>query len=543
MGTIFASIITLLYGCISYYLFLPALTLHSFGFCFWLVSICMVLSAGLLSVHVVRQLGDSVRLKGETFPVYTQIICLAAVSLLVLVLFARFFSSSVFHAKTFAGRIEVTEGIFEEEVPTLSDIKKIPLMDTDSASILGDRVIGSLSEVVSQYNVSDTYTTIYYQGKVVKIAPLEYNGPFKYLSNRSSGIPGYILVNTETNEAEFVRLDRSIKYSPSAMFSHDLYRMLRMKYPGKIFHEYCFQVDEEGIPYWAVSCKSLRTWFSAYTIDGVILVNAATGETQDYRLEELPEWVDYVLSGDTVTELYDDYGTLQNGFLNSIFSEKGCMMTTDDYGYVAMNDDIYVYTGVTSTASDSSNLGFLLVNTRIGDYVYYVMDGADEYSAMSAAEGLVQNYGYAASFPALINVNGEATYAMVLKDTSGLVKQYALVNTKNYTIVAVGDTMSAALKNYRGAMQSAGKGVDIKLDVEYIQEQAVITKIQYIVSGSETIVYLKTADKVYKQNFKENESLILLNEGDTIRVSFDADEKENDIIEIESFEIIRAKDF
>lgn len=427
------------------------------------------------------------------------------------------------------------EGVFEEEVPTLRDIKNIPLMDTDSASILGDRVIGSLSDVVSQYHVSDTYTTIYYQGKVVKIAPLQYNGPFKYLSNRSSGIPGYILVNTETNEADFVKMEDGIKYSPSAYFSYDLRRMLRMKYPGKIFHEYSFQIDEEGHPYWAVACRSLRTWYSAYVIEEVILADAVTGETQIYALEELPEWVDYALSGETVMELYDDYGTLRNGFFNSIFSEKGCTITTDDYGYVAMNNDIYVYTGVISTASDSSNLGFLLVNTRTGDFHYYKMDGADEHSAMSAAEGLVQNYGYVASFPALINVNGEATYAMVLKDGSGLVKQYAMVNTKNYTIVAVGNTMNDTLKNYKISMQSAGKGVDIKLDAEYLQETVVITEIHYIVSGSETIVYLKTEDKVYKQNFKDNESLILLNKGDTITVNYNAEDKEQDIIEIESF--------
>lgn len=224
------------------------------------------------------------------------------------------------------------EGVFEEEVPTLRDIKNIPLMDTDSASILGDRVIGSLSDVVSQYHVSDTYTTIYYQGKVVKIAPLQYNGPFKYFSNRSSGIPGYILVNTETNEADFVKMEDGIKYSPSAYFSYDLRRMLRMKYPGKIFHEYSFQIDEEGHPYWAVACRSLRTWYSAYVIEEVILADAVTGETQIYALEELPEWVDYALSGETVMELYDDYGTLRNGFFNSIFSEKGCTITTDDYG-------------------------------------------------------------------------------------------------------------------------------------------------------------------------------------------------------------------
>lgn len=207
-----------------------------------------------------------------------------------------------------------------------------------------------------------------------------------------------------------------------------------------------------------------------------------------------------------------------------------------------MNDDIYVYTGITSIVSDKSNLGFLLVNSRTGDFRYYEQEGAEEHSAMDAAEGVVQNYGYTASFPALININGEPTYAMALKDSKGLVKQYAMVNVKNYTIVAVGDTMSETLKNYRNSMGSAGQGIDIKLDVDYNERKITIEDIQFINTNSGTVVYIKSDNKVYKQYFEENESLILLNTGDKITVQYDASEEENDIIEIFGFELSADKE-
>jgi hypothetical protein len=408
-------------------------------------------------------------------------------------------------------------------------------MDTASAQILCDSVVGSLTDLVSQYNVSDTYTTIYYQGKVVKVAPLEYAGFFKYNNNKKDGIPGYVLVDTETNEAQFVRLEKGIQYDPSAYFSKDLNRVLRMKYQTLTFGDYSFQIDEEGNPYWVVSVLKYNTFFGCTVPDRAVILNAVTGEMQLYNIAELPEWVDYVYSGETICDLYNQYGLYQDGFINSIIGQKGCTMTTDDFGYVAMNNDIYVYTGITSIVSDKSNLGFLLVNSRTGEFKYYEQDGAEEHSAMDAAEGVVQNYGYVASFPALININGEPTYAMVLKDSKGLVKQYSMVNVKNYTIVAVGDTMSDTLKNYKNAMASAGKGVDITLDIDYAEKEIVISDIQYITSNDITVVYIKSEDKVYKQNFDDNENLILLNEGDTITVQYDKEDEENDIIEISGY--------
>jgi len=529
-------ILTILYSGIAFYIFIPAINIHSIGMWIFLISIAVVyaICSGVASIATYERRRKFPKTTAAALIVIGISIAVCAVGLLV--------SVQIFRAKAYVNRITIEEGDFDNDVPTLSDIKKIPLMDTASATILGDRVVGSLTDLVSQYDVSDTYTTIYYRGKVVKVAPLEYDGFFKYYNNKKDGIPGYVLVDTETNEAEFVRLEEGINYSPSGYFSKDLMRTFRMKYPTLVFGDYSFQIDEDGVPYWVISCMSYHTFFGCTVPEHAILMNAITGEMKLYSIEEIPEWVDYVYSGDEICELYNSYGSLQKGFINSVIGQKGCTMTTDDFGYVAMNDDIYVYTGITSIVSDKSNLGFLLVNSRTGEFRYYEQEGAEEHSAMDAAEGVVQNYGYAASFPALININGEPTYAMALKDSKGLVKQYAMVNVKNYTIVAVGDTMSETLKNYRSSMGSAGQGIDIKLDVDYNEREIVVTSIQFINTSSGTVVYIKSDGKVYKQYFEENESLILLNAGDKITVQYDASEEEKDIIEIFGFESLDTKE-
>ncbi len=536
MNILIPIILTIIYSGVVFYIFIPAINIHNIGMWIFLISIAVVyaICSYAASMTVYERRRKFPKTTTAALIVVGISVAVCAVGMLV--------SVQIFRAKAYVNRITVEEGDFDTDVPTLSDIKKIPLMDTASATILGDRVVGSLTDLVSQYDVSDTYTTIYYKGRVVKVAPLEYDGFFKYFNNKKDGVPGYVLVDTETNEAEFVRLEKGMNYSPSGYFSKDLMRAFRMKYPTKVFGDYSFQIDENGVPYWVISCMSFHTFFGCTVPEEAILMNAITGEMELYSMSEIPEWVDYVYSGDEICDLYNSYGSLQKGFINSVIGQKGCTMTTDDFGYVAMNDDIYVYTGITSIVSDKSNLGFLLVNSRTGDFRYYEQEGAEEHSAMDAAEGVVQNYGYTASFPALININGEPTYAMALKDSKGLVKQYAMVNVKNYTIVAVGDTMSETLKNYRNSMESAGQGIDIKLDVDYNERKITIEDIQFINTNSGTVVYIKSDNKVYKQYFEENESLILLNAGDKITVQYDASEEEKDIIEIFGFELSADKE-
>lgn len=456
------------------------------------------------------------------------------------ILLSVVFSSRMFNAEIYAGRIKVETGNFAEDIPTAADLKNIPLMDSSTAASLGNRAIGDLMDVVSQYCIyPEEYSTIIYQGKVVKVAPLGYAGFWKWFKSHDNGIPGYVIVDPETSNAQYIKLDEPIRYAPSAYFSEDLIRHVRMKYPGVLIGSCMFQIDEEGTPVWTLMTAENKLIFDAWVPTGVIIVNASTGEMEMTSLEESPEWIDGIITGDEMLSLYNNYGLLSGGYLNSILSQAGCTIATNDYGYLAVGDDICYYTGVTSSVNDSSNLGFLIVNSRTCEFKYYPSPGADEHSAMRAAEGAMQNYGYKASFPSLINADGEPVYAMALKDTADLVKAYAFVNAENYSIVGTGTTLSEAMNNYRSVTGKSGYDLEEFMETENLKTESVETvrgtvrSVQYILLDGVTYTYLilEGNDKVYRQLFEE--SHILLSVPNAIAdVTFQTIERETDIIDV-----------
>ncbi len=375
-----------------------------------------------------------------------------------------------FHYETLRGIANIKESTNMSEIPTLDKLKDISLMDTASATKLGNRQLGKMQDLVSQFEVSKTYYTISYKNKIYKVAPLEYGSYFKNRCNDS--IPGYVIVDPETNEAKYVEIEGGMNLSPSGYFEDNLFRYVQMKYPNqKLLNESCylstgakvtsysFQLDEDGTPYWVIPTVHYTAGVSYTQIDGAILLNALTNEVKKYDVDDIPAWVDLVYAGPVITTLYDFHGKYINGWFN--LEQKGMTRTTTDYGYLRIDDDIYIYTGVTSVASDGSNIGFSIANTRTGDITYYAMDGAEEYSAMTAAEGAVQNYGYEASFPSLVMVDDEPTYTMVLKDNAGLIKMYAMVNMQNYTIVSVGNTLNEANEKYHKLLASGTDNIEV----------------------------------------------------------------------------------
>ena len=282
--------------------------------------------------------------------------------------------------------------------------------------------MGQMSGYVSQYYVSDQYTQINYNNDILRVTPLEYYDLVRWIMHDKDGINAYITVNSTTGEANLVKIDGGMKIMPSAYFNHDLNRVLRFRYPTKIFGNAKFEIDDNGIPYWVAPTISYTGISNKTKITGAVILNPVTGESKLYNLSEIPTWVDNVYYSSIVMEMLDDWGMYINGFFNSFIGQKNVVKTTDGYNYLALNNDIYLYTGITSVASDESNLGFVLCNLRTGETTYYSAPGAEEYSAMSSAEGQVQQMNYKSTFPLLINLAGKPTYLVSLKDQAGLVK-------------------------------------------------------------------------------------------------------------------------
>ncbi len=543
---IIASIVTgILFTVLSYYIALPELNPASPVFWGYLAAVMLSFSYPFLF-----KIGDSEKEK-KTAAMYfngkrTTVsigslgkpnalpIILVALPIAV-ILIGNLVSSAFFNATSYASIIEVQEAVFAEDMEEKDEITNIALMDGESARIIGNRTLGSLSDVVSQYRISERYTQINYKYTPKKVANLEYDDLFKWIYNRENGVPGYVMVDPVNNTAEYIKLEKPLKYVESGYFGDDLMRKVRFDYPTKIFDDFVsFEIDEDGNPYYIISCVEPKIFpFGGMDVSEVIIFDPCTGESELYALEEVPAWVDAVFSGDLAEKKYNWHGMLSGGYWNSVIGNKGCKQTTDDYGYIVIGDDVWYFTGVTSVTSDESNIGFIISNARTGEYKYYPVVGAEEYSAMRAAEGEVQEKGYVASFPSLVNVKGQATYIMVLKDAGGLVKLYALVNVEQYGIVATGDTQAEAMAAYKALL--AENGIIEKDDAPPAQipvgelktVTGEITDIRSITVDGNTVFYITLGESGSFRASVEiingkyvNEALVFAKVGDSVRLTY-----------------------
>ena len=515
---ILAVIVGTVLTALAYYLMLPPINIYSNGF--WIFLIMTIFFYGL-PLGVVSGFGAAGK-KGGKVKVNAIFLIIAAIPVAVLVL-GGIFSSTFFNAQKYAAVIEVQQSDFSEDMPEADVVTNISLMDTASASILGNRELGALSDVVSQYNVSIDYNQINYKGTPKKVANLEYVDFFRWLNNSANGVPGYVMVDPVGNDADYVKFEKPMIYVDSAYLEEDLMRKLRFSYPTKIFSSVNFEIDEEGNPYYIVSCMKPHVGlFGAMDVSEVIIFDPCDGTSEIYPVSESPAWIDNVYDGTLACQKYDWYGTLSRGFWNSVIGKRDCKMTTQGYGYVVRGDDVWYYTGVTSVAADESNIGFILTNARTGEYKYYPVIGAQEYSAMGAAQGEVQETEYVASFPSLINVESEPTYIMVLKDAQGLVKLYALVNVQNYSIVATGTTQQEAKEAYLEELYKRGVITEEELPApETKTAEITVTAVRLATVGGETVVYLTAEDgTVYRGALALDESLILVTEGMALTVEY-----------------------
>ena len=523
---------------IYYYTALPALNIHSMDFWFFLI-VVVVLAAVFFSFSYVKkeelkyydlkELKNSGVLKG----------ILAVLLLLVLIfLVGLLLSSPVINAKKYQQLMKVETGEFTTDIEELS-FDQIPLLDRDSATLLGNRKMGSMVDMVSQFEVDELYSQINYQDRPVRVSPLKYADIIKWFNNNGEGIPAYIKIDMATQNTELVKLDEGMKYTTSDHFNRNIYRHLRFKYPTYIFNDLSFEIDEEGTPYWICPVKKFNIGlFGGETIGRVVLCNAITGETQDYAIEDAPQWIDRAYSADLLVELYDYYGTLKHGFINSVFGQKDCLKTTDGYNYLAIDDDVWVYTGVTSITGDQSNVGFVLMNQRTMETRFYEVEGATEDSAMSSAEGQVQNLKYKATFPLLLNISGEPTYFIALKDDAGLVKMYAMVNVQKYQIVAVGDTVSECEEAYTDLMYENGISSAVEDTRDILTVKAPIAKIaQGVVDGnSHFYVMVEGSGEIFDIPVTDFIDIIRYDVGDEVTIEYRKGEQTNTVLSLNGVE-------
>ena len=560
LKTILSIIIAVVGGAVTYYFMLPPLNFKAKEL-YYFIGIIMI-------IYIAAQAVLSGMMRSPEYGAYVKkqakIPGIIIGVLAVVVLIGMLISSVIFRAGSYSRIIDVDESkTFSSDIQE-ADFQSVPVLDSSASAALANRTLGDLASInaVSQFEVSESFTQINYKNSPVRVTTLAYGDIFKWFKNTSTGFPGYIIVNMVTQKAELVKLDEGsyIRYSTEEHFQKYLMRHLRFAYPTYIFDTPHFEIDETGRPFWicAVVDKTIGI-FGGTDVKSAILVDAITGECSEYSTGEVREnkelqWIDGIYSSGLLIEQYNYHGKYGGGFINSIIGQEGVRITTEGYNYLALNDDVYLYTGVTSINSDQAIIGFVLVNMRTKEANFYTVSGAKEYSAASSAEGAVQNYAYTSTFPILLNINGQATYFMSLKDSSNLVKRYAMVNVQNYQVVVTGSTIAETIEEYARVLKENSINIDVDIDQikhdteddtestdteddsDTNEEQtmtAAITDIRTAVIGGESMYYIRLAGskKYFSVSAAEDERVVILNKGDEITV----------VYEKQSGNIIRAK--
>lgn len=555
-------IITAVVGAGAYYIMLPAMNFKSTDFyTFWFVIIAVF--CGVFYVLC----GARTKIERREYCKKRSIFPIVLVAMMLLVMVVGYISGcTLLRAKSYSELVDVKESSFSEDFKDIN-YTDVPRLDAATSKVLADQQLGSLSEYKSQYVVSNVSTQINYKNHPVRVAYLEYANVFKWFNNTKNGLPAYMMTDLVSQKVAVVncveKFGSGIKYSPTELFNERLIRHLRFQYPTEILDTPNFEIDDDAHPYWItpVLDKTIGL-FGGTDVKGAIITDALTGESEYYSMGQIRtdnslNWIDVVYSEALVIQQYNYHGRLSNGFWNSIIFQNDVNVTSSGNGVIAMDDDVWVYTGVTSSEADTSNFGFILCNQRTKELRYYKNGGAQESSAQASAVDLVQNYGYMATFPILLDIENQPTYFMSLYGSGYTVKGYALVNLDDKTIVGTGlldiekshtNALNAAVENYISALKDknvvdenadaddykvdantstvAGENVDGDTDAvepEKLTVTGEITDIKTSVNDGNTVYYLQVKDKYYYITVTDCMDVLLMKKGDKVTVTYTKD--------------------
>ncbi|WP_294951461.1 CvpA family protein [uncultured Eubacterium sp.] len=555
-------IITAVIGAGAYYMMLPAMNFKSTDFyTFWFVIIAVF--CGVFYVLC----GARTKIERREYCKKRSVFPIVLVAMMLLVMVVGYISGcTLLRAKSYSELVDVKESSFTEDFKDIN-YTDVPRLDAATSKVLADQQLGSLSEYKSQYVVSNVSTQINYKNHPVRVAYLEYANVFKWFNNTKNGLPAYMMTDLVSQKVAVVncveKFGSGIKYSPTELFNERLIRHLRFQYPTEILDTPNFEIDDDAHPYWItpVLDKTIGL-FGGTDVKGAIITDALTGESEYYSMGQIRtdnslNWIDVVYSEALVIQQYNYHGRLSNGFWNSIIFQNDVNVTSSGNGVIAMDDDVWVYTGVTSSEADTSNFGFILCNQRTKELRYYKNGGAQESSAQASAVDLVQNYGYMATFPILLDIEDQPTYFMSLYGSGYTVKGYALVNLDDKTIVGTGlldiekshtNALNAAVENYISALKDknvvdenadaddykvdasastvAGENVDGDTDAvepEKLTVTGEITDIKTSVNDGNTVYYLQVKEKYYYIKVTDCMDVLLMKKGDKVTVTYTKD--------------------
>lgn len=436
---------------------------------------------------------------------------------------------------------EVKESSFTADIEPIN-LSQIRIVDDETARKLADKKIGEVPALGSEVQLGELALQKV-QNKLYYVGPLEHRGIFQWLTNHSKGSKGYVMVSA-TNPQD-VRLIQEVKgqevylkYQMKGFLFDYLPRSLYFRGFFNIgISDFSFEVDDDLNPYWVVTLYKNKIGYHGSDAVGAVTVNAQTGEINQYTIENIPSWVDRIQPEEFVYRQIRDWGEYINGFWNSIFAKTGTLKPTgSELHLIYGNDDnVYWYTGITSSGKDGSSVGFIMVNSRTKEAKWYKVSGADEGGAKKSAEGQVQEKGYRSGYPILYNIAGVPTYISPMKDKEGLLKAVAFISVENYNLVGVGPDIENGLRTYQQVLASKGNQFIPSQELKPIKLQGKLSRVSHVVKGGESYFYfmIEGDNRIFIGNSSTSPKVPLAKVGDIVVMT--ANDTKETVLNISDF--------
>lgn len=350
-----------------------------------------------------------------------------------------------------------------------AEVQHVRVVPEESAIFAGSKVVGQLG---AYYQVG-TYNIQAENGRLVWVAPLDFQGPIQWLSRRTS--PGVIVVSGENPDAPAEpRMRAPMRYIPSALFNDNIERHVYMRYGTEAILETTLQLDSDGNPQYLCTLGRPTIGWSGYRVTAVVIVNPATGAMERKPREEfasLPPWVSRVYPPDLVLEYNDWFGRYVHGWWNAELAKRDVHLPARDevFGLLVTGGRFVWFVDHTSpNSTDDSMTGFTYTDSRTGELVYYTSSGGQFNSTGAqrsvAANPTVRQARLIPTQPILYNAFHENTWVVPIVADNGKFQSLALVQAAGGHVVVGNPTAPSpavdAFANYRSYLgdRTAGGG-------------------------------------------------------------------------------------
>lgn len=368
-------------------------------------------------------------------------------------------------------------------------------------------------------------------GEYVYIAPVEFSGFFKWLNGDNT--PGYFTISATDSSDNPKFMKAEMEYTPSSYLHKNLERHIRMKYPNHIFYgDVQLEIDDDGKPFYIRSYGQFISARNGFDVKGIVMVEPKTGETNDFPLAEIPEFIDSAVSPEVVSLHNSYFGNYIHGFWNSKFGKKDVKLPSDE-GTVANvspifdeNGDMFYFTDFTSPKENvDSMLGYSLTNARTGEATYYTGNLEQSYMDSQGALQIIEKKfiekKWKGQMPVLYNFYGEASWLTPVLDSNGFLQNYFIVSAANPEISVYANTPNEALRLYKTALQRGGSTVDGSSKAEEKEISGTVIRVyKEKVGDFTTITFLLNNKQSYVISSETNPLAIYLQEGDKVDIRY-----------------------